>query len=424
MWRLVPILLVLLAPTTALGQAESGPRVDVIEISGPVDDELASFVLDTIGDAAARDTEVVILQMDSRAVVAEADRYDELLSTVSDPPVPLAVWVGPAPAWALGGVAELVAAAPLSFAAPGVEIGTTHPVLATDPSVETTTRIDPTLAGRYIRVTDPVDGLIDEIAPTINHVVQALDGRTVSAAGAEAELTTLTEIEVDGQPMVTTVEVVLHEPGYWSRFLRLAVSPEAAFFFLILGLTVAAFEFYAIGPGLAAGAAGMALFLASYGMVTLPLRWWAVGLVLGGWWALTASYQMGSVAVLTSVGAVLLLIGGLAFTDGAGQIPMSLPVTVVIVFGVLIFYTMAMPTVARSRFSTRTIGREHMMGRTGVAMSDFDDVGEVEVDGARWRAAAHREAGIRRGDAVTIMEVDGPVLQVGPGLDSGQKEKA
>ena len=49
-----------------------------------------------------------------------------------------------------------------------------------------------------------------------------------------------------------TAQVRLHEPGLFTRLLRLSIQPEAAFFFLVIGLTLAAFEFYAIGPGLAA----------------------------------------------------------------------------------------------------------------------------------------------------------------------------
>ena len=71
-----------------------------------------------------------------------------------------------------------------------------------------------------------------------------------------------------------------------------------------------------------------------------------------------------------------------------------------------------MPTVARSRFSTQTIGRESLIGRPGVAASDLTPDGEVEIDGATWRATSHREAGITKGDPVTVLGV--AVLAQGP----------
>jgi membrane-bound ClpP family serine protease len=49
-----------------------------------------------------------------------------------------------------------------------------------------------------------------------------------------------------------------------------------------------------------------------------------------------------------------------------------------------------------------------------MAVGDFGPDGVVEVDGARWRASAHREAGIHRGDAVVVMAVEGWYLEVAP----------
>ena len=160
--------------------------------------------------------------------------------------------------------------------------------------------------------------------------------------------------------------------------------------------------------------AAISLFLASYGIATLPVRWWALGLAALGWAALTASYQQGSVATLTVIGTVLVAVGGLWYVDGAPQLEMNPIVTLLIVAAVVLFYVVAMPTVARARFSTRTIGREHLIGRVGVALVDFSPDGEVEVEGARWKASAHREAGIRKGTEVRVTEVDGLVLEVEP----------
>ena len=74
----------------------------------------------------------------------------------------------------------------------------------------------------------------------------------------------------------------------------------------------------------------------------------------------------------------------------------------------------ALTTVARSRFSTRTIGRGHLVGRRGVAKTGFDPTGIVEVDGAAWRARTHRAAGLGAGDPVEVLAVSGIVLEVGP----------
>jgi membrane-bound ClpP family serine protease len=68
--------------------------------------------------------------------------------------------------------------------------------------------------------------------------------------------------------------------------------------------------------------------------------------------------------------------------------------------------------VSRARFSTATIGREHLVGAAGVVVGAFDPEGVVEVDGARWRAATRRNVEIRPGEAVTVVGVSGFVLDV------------
>ena len=240
-------------------------------------------------------------------------------------------------------------------------------------------------------------------------VVQLLDGRSVRGAWGERILSTLVEIEAG-----STISTIVRGPGWWDGFLRLASTPEAAFFFLVAGLTVAAFEFYAIGPGIAAGVAAVSLFLASYGIAILPVRWWAVVLSVGSVWLLAVAYQRGSVAVLNLVGLTSLTAAGFAFTDAAPQFSPGTPGVLLTVGSAAFFFLLAMPTVARSRFSTQTIGRDHLVGTTGTAVSDFVPDGLVEIDGARWRGSAHREAGIRKGDEVVVLAVDGWFLEVAP----------
>jgi membrane protein implicated in regulation of membrane protease activity len=52
-----------------------------------------------------------------------------------------------------------------------------------------------------------------------------------------------------------------------------------------------------------------------------------------------------------------------------------------------------------------------------MATSDLLPDGEVEVEGARWKATSHREAGIKAGDPVMVDGVDGWFLDVSPVAD-------
>jgi membrane-bound serine protease (ClpP class) len=84
------------------------------------------------------------------------------------------------------------------------------------------------------------------------------------------------------------------------------------------------------------------------------------------------------------------------------------------VLGIMLFYLFAMTTIVRSRFGTPTIGRTHLIGKTGLAESRLDPDGIVVIDGAKWRARAHRAAAVDAGSTIEVLAVEGVTLQVTP----------
>lgn len=416
----------LIVSTTGVGAAQTDERsVEVIDLSGVWDGRIIEFAIDSIINAADSGTvEYVILAIDSQGVVADREDLARLAEIVADPPLPVVAWVGPVPAVAYGGAGQIVVAADVALAAPGSVIGHLEPTIAGQPSSEPVTTIPDGLGDDVVSVTVlPVDPSDDSLAATVSSSVfdeigdqtaaprqigQLLDGREFTIGGEIVELTTVREFE-DG---VTNLVTVIREPDTIDQFFRLAATPEAAFFFLVAGLTVAAFEFYAIGPGIAAATAAVSLVLAGYGLAVLPVRWWAVTLATLAVLLMSWSYQRGGIPLFTGLGILGLFVSGFLFTDAAPQITPGAPGVLLTVASAAFFFLLAMPTVARSRFSTQTIGREGLIGRPGVAASDLTPDGEVEIDGATWRATSHREAGITEGDPVTVLGVDGWYLEV------------
>lgn len=377
-----------------------GGGIDVIDVSGPLDSAALHFMIDSIEAAAEAGQELVLLQINSRAVLDEA-LLEDLEAMVNEPPLPLAVWLGPAPSYAYGGVARLVEGAPVAAAAPGSLIG----------------RHDPVIAGtgdRAVQDEVAVEETDLDLEPTIRQYLQNLDGRIITTQDGDIEVSTVTAFEEDGVEGVTVRTPTFRNPGLITRFFRLAATPEAAFFFLVMGLTLVTFEFYALGPGVAAGVAALSLWLAAWGVVNLPVRPVALAAAVIGWILLTTAYQRGGVIVLTLLGAALLQVGGMYYIEGSGQIDPRWWLVALSVLAALFFFLLAMPTVQRSRLSTQTIGRESLVAKSGSAVSDFDPEGLVEVDGARWRATAHREAGISAGDMIVVSGVDGLFLEVEP----------
>ena len=407
--RRLPILLLLLIGTgfAASPVVAADGQVEVIEVGGLIDDATLRYLVTAIENAASDGNEIAIVQLNSPGAIGSFENLERAAGVLADPPLPVVVWLGPAPAVAGGGAAQLLASGVEVAAAPGTSIENWSPAIS-----GTDTNLFPLPGGLELPYTveagDPE--LVDRVAPTIRQLVQDLDGETFVVGGQERLVSTITEAEA-GEG-VTNIPVTFTQPGLLHRFLHLGARPEAAFFFLVMGLTVAAFEFYAVGPGLAAVAAALSLFLASYGLSVLPVNWWAVAGALTAMWLLTVSYQKGGILGLNVLGAGLLTWAGFSFSAGEPQVRTGAAGVVLSVVAVLFFYLLAIPTMGRARFSTQTIGREGLVGKTGSAITDFDPEGVAEVEGARWPATAHREAGIRAGAEIVVMAIRGRRLEV------------
>jgi membrane-bound serine protease (ClpP class) len=403
--RSLAVLFFLLIPLAVLAQGDE-PGIDVIDVSGPLDRLALDFMADAINDAAASGQTLAVLQIDSAGVL-DAESLEVLIAEVEDPPLPLAVWVGPAPAVAYGGAALITATSAQAAIAPGSQIGgLDRIVLGEEPTGVALVGVDPAWLDGPV----PAEGSGLDLQPTIRQYLQDLNGTTFDTRNGPVVVETVRPFE-DG---VTLEEVTFVRPGLGTRFFRLAVTPEATFFFLVVGLTIVSFEFFAIGPGVAAGVGALSLLLASWGLVNLPTRPWALAVTILGWVLLTAAYQKGGIVVLTVLGAAMLQVGGTWLVDGQGQIDPRWFLVLPSVLGALFFFLLAMPTVQRARFSTRTIGRDGLIGEPGIALVDLTPDGTVEVRGARWRATGHREAGITEGSPVVVTGVDGMFLEVEP----------
>lgn len=394
-----------------LGAQESaaGPVV-VADVRGPLDQRALDFLEGVVRD---EDVQLVVLKIDNPGIASgDPDGLFEAIRTTGNQVV---AWAGPEGAVAYGGAGQLLGQVAVSGAAPGARIGYMSPTVAGDQLV--------LLAGddvwelrdtEVVIVDESTTELIDIVQPTIGQFIAALDGMAVSTNNREVTLETAREttLEDGSTAIVSSVDVRFLKPTLLTRFLRLGTRPDAAFFFLVAGLAVAAFEFYAAGGGVAAAVAALSLFLAGYGFATLPMNWPAVVAAVLGVGLYTWDFQRHELGIRSILGTGLMLWGGIAFVGGPPQLGTSLWSVIFTVIGVMLFYLFAMTTIVRSRFGTPTIGREHLIGAKGVAESALAPDGVVVIDGAKWRARAHRAAGIERGSAIEVLAVEGITLQV------------
>ena len=189
-----------------------------------------------------------------------------------------------------------------------------------------------------------------------------------------------------------------------------------------MGLAFAAFEFYAAGRGLMAAVGAVSLLIAGYGLATLPVWWPAIFLVLIGLVLLVWGFSQNRVDLRAVAGSALLLVAGFFFTDTRPMYSPALWMVVLAVSVSVLFICYSLTTVGRGRFATSTVGREELLWRRCIAVSDLVPEGVVMIDCSRWRATADRGVVVVAGAGVEIVGVTGLVLEVDPIVLEGREE--
>ena len=431
------ILLVVLLATFVgvfIGAAVGGPGdvpIVVIEIGDPMDQRSIDFVVEAIASEKAH---MYILKIDSPGV--SSGDISELYATIVDAPSPVISWIGPNPASAFGGVAYVANHADIRSAAPGAVIGYLDPAIqrGAEPTPSQKSGADleafedevAMLSDSVVTATveDPVIvGFVDRVDPALGQLIVSLDGVEVVRGDQSWDLSTARVETIDGQDVVMATRTVKFiKPGLGDRFLRLAARPETAFLLLLIGLSFAAFEFYAAGRGLMAGVAAISLLLSGYGLATLPMWWPALGIALVGMGILVWGFAQNRVDWRAVLGTILLLLAGFTFTTSRPAYPPGAWMVILAVAVSVTFIWYSLTTVVRGRFATPTVGREEMIGKRCLAVSDLDPEGTVMVDGVRWTATADRGVVVGSGAAVEVVGLTGLVLEVDPVVLRGREE--
>lgn len=415
----------------SIAQTSGDDPIVVIEVGDPMDQRSIDYV------ARAIDTErahAFILKIDSPGV--SSGDLTGLFQAITEASAPVIAWVGPNPAVAFGGAAYIVNHTDIRTAAPGAEIGYLSPAVhrgaagpasvrpGEDPDRFSSVVEELDDSKRIVTPDDPtIYGFVDRLEPALGQLIISLDGEVATRGSESFELSTARVETIEGQEvLVSTRTVKFIKAGLLDRFLRLGARPETAFLFLLFGVAFAVFEFYAAGAGLMAFVASLSFILAGYGLATLPIWWPAIAMIVVGLMLLVWGFVQNRTDWRAVAGTVLLLVAGMTFTTTRPQYP---PVTWMVLLAVAAsvgFIWYSLTTVVRGRFATPTVGREELLGRRCVAVSDLDPLGVVMIDGARWRATADRGVVLTAGSPVEVVGITGLVLEVDPVAGGGREE--
>lgn len=438
----VAALLTLLIPAA---HAQSGP-VHTLELNGFIDPNAARYVDRAINEAVEAEGALLVIQLNTPGGLSTSAR--EIVSSILESPLPVAVFVTPRGAQAASAGMFVMAAAGVAAMSPGTNVGAASPIDATGQDVPETLASkvlqdtqafarsiadargrDPTALeaaitdARSYSATEALElGLADVLANDLSDLLRQINGAFVPTAAGEISL------DVTDAPIQPVDRTLLE------HFLSVVATPNLAFILLTVGGIALLIELS--NPGLVVpGVTGaIALGLGFVGLGQLPVNWLGVALLLIALGLLFLEFQepgagvYGAGAGITFIVAAILLAGGAlrpVELDFPGAETFTVSVWVLIAMGAILAAITATlivmaktgkPVPYRSPFD-----RTALVGRRALVTRRLAPEGEVQLLGEFWQARLQTEddstAAIEEGYAVEVTAVDGTTLMVRPADD-------
>jgi membrane-bound serine protease (ClpP class) len=343
----------------------------------------------------------------------------EIATAIQESKIPVAIWVGPSGSRAYGLPAQLLAVADVTAMAPGARMGRTGTMLTVNGKPLSFGAADDaiysnTLGFLEAREQDVLKFSTDDRGvPVLRNMLFALDGLTIRGTTLD---TVADVLDKNGQVIREATTVRFFKLGLMPRLLHTVASPPSAYLLTTIGLALLIFEFFTAGIGIGAFVGSVCLVLGTLGMGALPMSSFGLALLILSMIAFAIDVQVGVPRLWTGLGLVAYI--GASFTmfqsaDGMTMRPGWISLMVCIV-GVALTFIVGMPSMVRTRFATPTIGRENLVGTTGVAVGEVNPEGIVLVDGAQWRARTNRATPLANNAEIRVASIDGITLQVEP----------
>lgn len=404
---------------TTIQAAQDSQRVEILPLRGGfIDPPVVAQIQDVITRATDSASALVVLQYSSRGGVS-AD-LDGLIDRIDDVDIPVATLVGPlgVGANASGAAAVLWLAGDIRALSQDATIGPIDPIdFATDAFSQQ--RLEQLLLARVgdpdlmtaLR-NGPVDAVTLANAGVATAVVAGLEPLLVELDGQSILLASGTTNTLTLRP--DAVDVRFHSLGLLRRVLHAATTAPFVYLLLIVGLGMLLFELFQPGFGVAGLAGIITAAIGAFGLFVLPVRSWAVALVILGLLLYALDTAIAGFGWVTLAATVSFVVGSLQFYahEALALNAWLVGATTLTVF---VFFVFVMTTVLRAQAGPEGVTMDDLVGRAGIVRSVLNPEGHVYIDGALWRARWTGDTKrVKVGTPVTVHGVDGPLVLVEP----------
>ncbi len=409
--------------------AASGPVALVLTIDGAITPATQGYLTRGIQTAEQSGAQVVILQLNTPGgglgpmqSMAEAMRASR---------VPVVVYVTPRGAWAGSAGTIITLAGHAAAMAPETAIGAASPVgsqgenLSSTEQAKTTEIMKATVrslaerrgpeavalaeatieSAKAVSATEALKAhLVDFIANDVSDLLNQLDGFTVQMADGPRVLHTSGATQ-QSLPM-----------SFIEQLLQFLVDPNIVFLLLAIGVQALLIELTHPGAWVPAFFGVVCLSLAAYGLGLLPVNWFGLIFIVTAFVLFIVDIKAPTHGALTVAGVVSFIMGALVLFNSPGtprfervSLPLVIFVGVFIgaIFAVILGYAL------RAQRRPVITGRESLGGDVGIAVSEIDPTGQVQVASELWSAEAmDGSKKIHKGDTVEVVKVEGLRLKV------------
>ena len=428
-----------LTPQTHANAPVASGKIWLLDIKGAIGPATSDYLLRGFEYAEAAEASLIVLRMDTPGGLDGAMR--DIIKAILASDIPVVSYVAPGGARAASAGTYISYASHLAAMAPATNLGAATPVQIGAPSAPSmpgeeepdegakpeSTAMErkmvndasayiiglAVLRGRNaewaeqaVREAVSIDAhtalelnVIDVIAKDLADLYQQLHGMEVPTASGSHSL----ELE--------DKDTHFHTPDWRTEMLSILTNPSMILILGMFGVYGIILEFY--NPGsLVPGITGLiCLLLAAYSVQLLPLNYAGLALLLLGLSLMIAEALVPSFGILGIGGIAAFSIGGLMLFDTefeAFQLGLPTVMTVGAIFALLIIATINIALKIRKK--RLSIGTVALVGRSGEALSNLQEEGQVRIGGEIWRATS--QDNIAPGDKVSIVSVDELLLTV------------
>jgi len=416
-WLLIPLLPGGIA-------AEENRFVLAVRIEGIISASTSEFMVSAIHKAQSEGAEALVFELDTPGGLDVSMR--QILKEMLSSRVPIIVYVSPSGARAASAGVFITIAAHIAAMAPGTNIGAAHPVtMGGEKMDKEMARKVVNDAAAYLRSISEQRGrnakwaedavrrsvsvtekealslhIIDLVSPSLEDLLQRVDGRTLRAPQGRITLHT------KGIP-VKRVEM-----SFRDKVLKVISDPTIAYIFLILGFYGLFFELSNPGSILPGIVGGIFLILAFFAFQSLPVNYAGLLLILFAMILFLAEVKVMSHGLLTAGGIISMVLGSLMLVESPiPSLRISKSAILVAVSVTVGFFVFVVTKGLGIQLRKPTTGKEGLVGEIGVVRTRLDPEGQITVRGEIWTAFC--DEAVEVGQKVRVIEVVGLKLKVG-----------